>query len=175
MNRSLWEIDDDLWKVNELLDEVEGDLSRFGEAEGAVTAWLDALGEEQAKKLDSYRGLIRHLTTLADAAKREADEWACKAKMLAKRRDYLKQRVQDHMERHGLTKILTAKGHSITLRANGGTAPLLLNDLTSDQIPEEYAKVTVEVDRYKVRKALEDGVEVPFARLGERGKHLVVG
>lgn len=62
MNRSLWEIDDDLWKVNELLDEVEGDLSRFGEAEGAVTAWLDALGEEQAKKLDSYRGLIRHLT-----------------------------------------------------------------------------------------------------------------
>ena len=49
--RPLYEITVDLMRLNDLLDEIEGDLSRLGERESAVTAWMDALAGEESHKL----------------------------------------------------------------------------------------------------------------------------
>ena len=73
--RFLWkseaEITADLAQLNDLLDDIEGDMSRLGEMEPAVTAWLDAIAGEEAAKLDGYVHWIRHLQMEAAAARAE--------------------------------------------------------------------------------------------------------
>ena len=41
-------------------------------------------------------------------------------------------------------------------------------------VPNDYLKVIYEPDKDKIRQALEDGTELPFAHLEEKGKHVVI-
>lgn len=40
------------------------------------------------------------------------------------------------------------------------------------KLPEEYKKVSVELDTVAVREALKQGIDLDFARLGEAGTHI---
>jgi hypothetical protein len=56
------------------------------------------------------------------------------------------------------------------LQNNGGVLPLIVDE--GKQIPQRFTKVTIEKDNDLIRKALDDGEELDFARYGERGKQL---
>src|SRR4051812_6848791 len=108
MARALYELTADLHQLNDLLEEIEGDLSRCGEMEPTVTAWLDALADEQAAKLDGYVGLIRQLQMEAAAAKAEEEQWAAKRKAREGRARFLELRLKAHLEATGQPKVTTA-------------------------------------------------------------------
>lgn len=175
MARPLYEITDDLLRLNDLLEEIDGDLSRLGEMEPAVTAWLDGLGEEQAAKLDGYVGLIKTLEMEAAAARAEKEQWAAKEKARTCRADYLKAKLKQHLEATGQLKVQTASGRVVTVQKNGGVAPLEIKPGTDPEtLPAEYVRTAVEIDRAKVRAALETGAELAFAELLPRGTSLRV-
>jgi hypothetical protein len=175
MARALYELTADLSRLNDLLDDVEGDLSRLGEMEPAVTAWFDAVGEEQAVKFDSFIHLIRLNQMEATAAKAEEEQYAAKRKARESRVRYLEAKLKAHLEATNQTKVQTASGRVVSIQKNGGVAPLEIKAGTDPEaIPAEYVRTVVEIDKAKVRAALEAGKELEFAELLPRGTSLRV-
>jgi hypothetical protein len=175
MARALYELTADLHRLNDLLEELEGDLSRCGEMEPAVTAWLDALADEQAAKLDGYVGLVRQLQMEATAAKAEEEQWAAKRKAREGRARFLEARLKAHLEATGQPRVATASGRVVSVQKNGGVAPLEIKaGTTPADVPAAYHKVTVDFDRAAIRAALEAGEALAFAELLPRGTCLRV-
>ena len=175
MNRHLYEITDDLIALNDLLESVEGDLSRCGEMEPAVTQWLTSLDAEQGVKLDAYVGLIRQLEMESAAAKAEVEQWATKARSRENRAKYLKDRLKHHLTVTGQTKVQTATGRTISVVNNGGQRPIVWADaIDLDTVPADLVFTRREIDRAKVRESLEAGQEFGFATLADRGTSLRV-
>ena len=59
------------------------------------------------------------------------------------------------------------------IQKNGGKAPLVLSDdFNIMEIPEAFQLWDVKPNNEAIRKALETGEELSFARLGERGESL---
>lgn len=180
MPRPLYAITADLHQLNDLLDDIEGDLSRLGEMEPAVTGWLDLLGEEQAAKLDGFIHLIRTLQMEATAAKAEEEQWAAKRKARESRAKYLETKLLRHLEATGQTKVTTASGRVVSVVKNGGVAPVEINAAyTPDdvEVPSDCVRIKREFDKAMIRERLEaGGVGLPpnFATLGERGTSLRV-
>lgn len=175
MSRPLYAIGEDLLQLNDLLEACEGDLSRVGELEPAVTAWLTSLEAEQAWKLDGYVNLVRQLEMEAAAAQSEAEQWQAKAGARRKRAEYLKDRLKRHLEATGQPKVMTATGRTVAVVGNGGQRPVAIRDGADPMdYPAKFRRWSVEFDRAAVRTALECGEDVPFASLAERGTHLRV-
>lgn len=173
MPRPLFAITDDLIRLNDLLDEIEGDMSRLGEMESAITGFMDSLSGEEAAKLDAYVNLIRQLETEAAVAKAEAEQYANKARTRESRAQWLKDRLKMHMERTGQTKVETERGRTVAIQKNGGKLPLAVNeDVNLDALPLWFTKIVRSVDTDAVRTALERGEILDFARLEERATHL---
>jgi hypothetical protein len=171
MTRTLFAISDDMLALDELLDEMGGDVSDE-ETEAAINNWFENLGEERDKKLDNYAAFIRELEARIEARKSEAQRLAALVITDTNRMLALKRRLKWFFEYHDLSPIQTAR-FRLSLAGNGGKAPLILDpDLTPDSLPEEYRKVSVTPDTDKIRAALDAGAELDFARLGERGKSI---
>ncbi len=168
--KSLYEIGADLLALAEVLDACDGDLSK---CETDVLAWIERAEGEQSEKLDRYIGLIRQLEMESAAAKAEADQWAAKSKTRGNTADFLKARLKAHLEATGQAKAVTATGRVVAIQKNGGALPLKLAlaiDLAT--VPTAFVRVTTDLDRDAVRKALEAGDVLDFASLGERGTQL---
>lgn len=175
MTRTLYAITDDLIRLNDLLDEIEGDLSRLGEMEPAVTAWLDAVAGEEAAKFDGYIGLFKEHDARAAAAKAEEEQWAAKRKAHEGRAAYLKLRLLRHLEATGQQKVTTASGRVVSVQRNGGVQPLEIKAGTDvESLPGEYVRVVKEINKVAVRQALEAGEVLCFAELLPRGVSLRV-
>lgn len=173
MNRTLYAITQDVIDLNNRLDEIEGDCSRWPEGEAALTAWMDSLGSEQAAKLDGYVGLIRQLEMEAKAAHAESVEWDQKSRNLDSRARRLKDRLKEYLTLTGQSRATTATGRIVTIQANGGVAPVIFADsIDPTAIPDALCTVRREPNRVAIRDALERGESLPFARIGERGTSL---
>ena len=173
--RPLYAIRADVLALNDLLDELEGDLSRAGEVGPALESFLADLEAEQGVKLDSFIDLIKTLRMEAVAAKAEKEQWAAKEKARTGRADYLERMLREHLELTGQRKVQTATGRTVAVVANGGKPPVVYAEAIDPAvIPEEFVRVKKEVNTELVQKFLESGGSLPFAKLGERGNHLRV-
>ena len=173
--RPLYAISADLLHLNDLLEDIDGDMSRLGEMEPAVTGWLELLGEEQAEKLDGYIGLIKQLQMEAAAAKAEEEQWAAKRKARESRARYLETKLLRHLEATGQTKVTTASGRVVSVQRNGGVQPVEIKaGVQPADVPAEFHRHTVEIDKAAVRAALAEGRELAWAELLPRGNSLRV-
>jgi hypothetical protein len=77
-----------------------------------------------------------------------------------------KERLKIFFELTGRTKEETAR-FKFSLVQNGGKLPLIVDDVSPYDIPDDYTKK--ELDREIIREVLETGFSLDFARLGERG------
>lgn len=170
--RSLYSIGEDLLAINQVLEDIEGDLSRLGEREPVVTAWLDSLGAEQAAKMDGYVAWIRQLRMEEAAAKEEAERWKLKAKTRGNRADYLMERLRQFMIGTAQGQIVTEKGHVLTHQANGGAIPVQVDEREIEYYPREFKVWREEVNKDAIRTALTAGRELSFARFLPRGSHV---
>lgn len=190
--RTLWEIGSDLESLEALLMEVGGDVTDE-EAEQAIDAWLAETRETEAQKLDRYGALIRTFEARAEIQEKEAARLMERAQVNRNAVKRLKDRLLMHLERTGRTK---ADGHlySFTVSKNGGKLPLETDPVdpmdveprfrraslvlmapteeTLEALREQCKRLDVTLDTEAVRDALDAGEPVPFARYGERGKHL---
>lgn len=165
--RTLFSISDDLLKLNELLDECEGDAQQ----QKLINQWLEHLGEERDAKLDNYSALIVELQARAEVRKAEAKRLMELVAADENRAKLLKERLKLFFETHGLKSVETSR-YKLNLAKNS-TRPLILDpDVSPTQLPEQYQKVTVEVNTTAIREALKQGEEIPFARFGEPGTHV---
>lgn len=192
-SRTLWEIGDDLEAIEALLYETGGDVSEE-EAEAAIDAWLTETQEAEAAKLDRYGALVRTMEARAEIKEQEAKRLAERAQAERNAARRLKERLMLHLERTGRTK---AQGnlYSFTVAQNGGKPPLVIDegidpmtlpvqyrrasmvllcptDETLDALRDQCSRLEVEPDTAAIRAALDAGEFLPFARIGERGRHL---
>ena len=61
-----------------------------------------------------------------------------------------------------------------SIAKNGGKAPIIMT-ISEDDIPKEYQQCVYRADKEAIRNALENGTELEWAYLGERGEHIKIG
>jgi hypothetical protein len=169
--RTLLEIADDMvafYAAVEAAVDEGGEIAP--EAEAALDAWFAELSQDRDKKVDAYAALIREWTLRAAARREEMERLAKRVKADENAAKRLKERLKFFMESQGLDKIET-KRFRVSVAKNGGKLPLELT-VRPEQLPMDFQLSQVIVDEQRLRKALEDGREVPGAKLGERGTHL---
>ena len=60
--------------------------------------------------------------------------------------------------------------YTITRCKNGGKQPMKIDG----EVPDSYQRIIYEVDNDKIRAELEQGADLPFAHLEERGEHVTI-
>lgn len=163
--RSLFNISEDLEKLNDLLDEVGDDA----EQQTLIQQWFETLGEERDKKLDGYAALISEMSAKAEVRKAEAKRMQELAAVDDNRARLLKDRLKSFFQQHDIKTINTDR-YRLSLAKNGGRAPLILDEnLAVTSLPEHFQRVTIDADTTAIREALERGEKLEWATLGARG------
>lgn len=128
---------------------------------------LEAIEGEIEDKADGYAKIIKELEAKRDARKLEAKRLTDSAKGFENRINVLKQNLFKSMKQTGKTKFATEL-FSFNIAKNGGKQALTIDG----EVPVEYTKTIIENDTDKIRQALEEGQELPFAHLEPRGESL---
>lgn len=129
---------------------------------------LEGLDYELDLKADDYAAVLMQLDGKAAIIDKEIERLSAIKTAITNNTNRMKQMLQWSMEQTGRTEIKTPL-HTFKIQKNGGRAPLVVNE---EEVPDSYKRVIVEIDRNKIREALEAGEELPFASIGERGSHL---
>jgi hypothetical protein len=128
--------------------------------------WLENIEAQRDQKLDNYAALIQELQARADARKAEAQRLQKRSQIDENKVKALKANLQRFFQAHELKTIETDR-YRLTLAKNGGKAPMILDEnYPTTDIPDRLT--SREPDREAIRKALEKGEVLDFARLGDR-------
>ena len=128
---------------------------------------LEGIEGEIENKADGYAKIIKELEAKRDARKAEVKRLTESAKVFENRANVLKQNLFNTMKQTGKTKFATDL-FSFNIVKNGGKQALTIDG----DVPEEYTKTIIENDTDKIRQALENGENLPFAHLEPRGESL---
>ncbi len=128
---------------------------------------LESIEGEIEDKADNYAKIIKELEAKQKARKEEAKRLTDSAKVFENRVKALKNNLFNAMKETGKTKFATNL-FSFNIAKNGGKQALTIDG----EVPEEYTKTIIENDTDKIRKALENGENLPFAHLEPRGESL---
>ena len=143
------------------------------EDEQAYIDTLEALQGELDDKVGQWARCIKNLEGERDAIKAEGDRLTKRAKSIDNEVTHMKATLLIYLKAAGVKKA----GDNIikaSIVPNGGQAPLEI-DITPEELPEVFRKVTVDADKTAIRAALESGKEFSWARIGERGEHIKIG
>ena len=147
--------------------ELNAILAQLEELGGEITPELEqalAINEEQfVAKAEDYGHAILNLKGMAAAAKAEKERLAGLQKFYENTQKRLTDALSNTMQVFGHDKVENATMR-LSLRHTTATE---VDDL--DQLPAEYKTTKVEVvaDKTAIKKAIQDGIEVPGAHLVE--------
>ncbi len=128
---------------------------------------LEGIEGEIEYKADNYARIIKELLGDAEKIKKEKLRLEERQKAFENRAKLLKDNLQNTMIQLEKKKFKTEL-FSFSIQKNGGKQTLAIDG----EVPEEYTKTIIENDTDKIRQALEDGKELPFAHLESRGESL---
>jgi len=166
--RPLYDIGSDLEQLRTAMESAPD-----GEIPAELEAWFAGLEQEEGQKLDSYIGLMKQIGHEMEACDKEAKVWEAKAITRANALQNLKDRLKLHLERTGRASITTPGLTKISLCKNGGKRPLaIFADMIPPDSPYVVARTEILPDSDKIRRMLEAGGTLPFAKLEEPGQHL---
>lgn len=161
-----------LYELNIQMQEIL-EMAESGEFdEEVIKGTLEGVEGEIEAKLDSYGVIVNELLNDIENIDKELKRLTAKKKTLTGSVDYLKKNVRETMERIDKK---TIKGDRFTwsVQKNGGKRPVIMKEgYNILAIPERFQDWTVKPDREQIREALENGEELEFATLGERGESL---
>ena len=132
---------------------------------------LQALNMELDAKVANGIGLIQTLKVAVDGMKNEETRLKQRRSALENRIATIKDYYQSELTRIGKKKILTSRG-TMTIAKCGGKMPMKIDD--ENLVPQNFKKIIYEVDKEKLREALEDGEIISGAHLEERGTYLKI-
>lgn len=134
----LYELTDAYCSVLEELSEPSGD----GQDEARFQALLGGLGEAFDEKVLSVAKVIRSIEADVVAVAAEVDRLQGRRRHLAGRIEWLKRYLVGEMEVAGREKV---RGPTLTISL--AKAPASCEVVSVEEVPEEYRRVKVEVDR----------------------------
>lgn len=151
--------------------------------EQVINDTLEAVVGEIEVKGESYIMVCDRLDMEIDACKKQVAYWEHELSIRESGLKRLKDRLVRFLTMMGKKEIRTTN-HTIKLCGNGGKVPIKYFDenhsdipqksVDLSKIPNEYKRVVVSesIDADKVRSALENGIKLDFAELGERGSYI---
>ena len=138
------------------------------EEEQAFLDTLDGLTGVIESKMDGYGVVLTQLKArieMIDGEIKRLQEWKRTIENHDKRmREVLLYVMRDKL---GQKKIQTDL-HTFTVCKNGGKQAV---DIFAE-VPDSFQRIIYEPDTNKIREALENGEDLPFAKLLERGEHV---
>ncbi len=172
--KSLWEISADMQSLDELLFELDGEITDEL-VESAIDAWLQENEAHLAEKLDGYCAVIDEREALADLRVREGKRLVGLANTDLRKTGKLRQRLKVFFDSRGITKFETTR-HKFTVAKNGGPQPITITPewiAAPANAPEQFHKIIIELDKDAIRTALEASQEpIEGCEFAERGTHL---
>jgi hypothetical protein len=175
MGRDLYKIGEDLQALQNLIEEVDGDVSDE-DVEEALDSWMAELESDQNNKISNYCKLIRSLEYDIENAEAEAKRLEKSAKTLNSRVKHLKNRLMNYLILHGIPKI-KAGVFTVTVAKNGGKAPLVYPSIWEEEpasAPERFHRRIIKLDVESIRASLEAGESIDDCRIDERKTHLKI-
>ncbi len=162
---TLYQIADEYLQLLDMMQDPEVDPE-------VIRDTLDGMQGEIEDKADSYAVVMKELE--ADIAKYQAEVKRLNKsiKSMTDNLDRLKLSLLNAMVATGNQKFQT-EHFKFAVQKNGGSQPLWIDEDISS-IPEEYIKRKPEPDKDKIKEALKEGKELPFAHFEERGVHLSI-
>ena len=160
-------------KLYEIVSELQDFVTQNEglEDEQAYKDTLEALQGELDDKVSQWARCIKNLDAEKTAVKEEADRLAAKAKSIDNQISHMKSTLMMFLKAAGRDKAGDAVIKA-SIAKNGGKAPLIVDYINAEDLPQEFQKVTVTANNDAIRDALEHGVELDWARIGERGEHI---
>lgn len=143
--------------------------------EQTVIDTLEGVKGEIEIKAEGYVKVLRSIESQAEAYEREAELFANKAKTVKNRADSLKKALFNAMTAMDIPEIKTDL-FKLKIVGNGGMQPLEVTDVIDD-IPDEFIRIKKEADKKAIGeylKSLPEDVEVSWAKLLPRGRHLSI-
>lgn len=167
---SLYQITAEMRELSEALGAAD---PACPETESALREHGASLADAFDTKAESYACLISNLEAQAVSRRKEADRLGDLADSDMSTATRLRKMLLEAMIATGRTKF-ESKLFRFGVQKNGGAIPVVVTDETA--LPANFLipKVTHAVDKESIRIALERGVPVPGAVLGERGVRLVI-
>ena len=173
MKKTLFDISNDALALDEILTEIEGDITDEGVAE-IIDKWILENQEDWQNKADSYCALIRENEARANALDDEVKRVQALRDRHRNRAKALKERLLYFMQKHDMKQLKTNR-FELSRAANGGKQSI---SIATGFVPEELAIISPyrdDIPRFNmdaIREALENGAELDFAKLEPRGEHL---
>lgn len=128
---------------------------------------LEGAKAQVASKADAYAAVLAEVDGRIAVYEKEVERLQARARALRNNKARMMAALKAAMEAMGADRLEGAL-HRFRLVKNGGRQPM---EITGD-VPDSYARMTVEPDGELIRRALESGAELPFARLLPRGTHV---
>jgi len=159
---TLFELTDEFQWLHEMAADPEVDPDVFSDTLEALTGELEVKGR-------GYVSVIKQLEMEAKQAKEISQQFADKQKTRENHIKQMKEALLFAMTKIGTDQI-EAGEWTIKVQKNGGLQPMVIDG----EVPENFKRITIDDDKEKIRKALENGEELDFAHLEERGKHISI-
>ena len=142
-----------------------------GEDEQVVTDTLEGVMGEIEIKAEGLVSVINRLDMEIEACEKHKKAWDERLRVRKNAKDRIKRRIIEAMIAIGKNEI-KAGDVTIKMQNAGGQLPLIVDENAT--VPERFTKLTIENDNALIRKALESGEQLDFARFGERSKVLKI-
>lgn len=151
-----------LYEISEKLIALQGKLERGELTQEQVADTLESLDMSFQDKVEGTIKMIKSFEAEAKAYKEASDEFKAKEKRAKQSAERLKNYLDTHLRAQEIEE-LKAGMFTISYRKN----PPSVEILQEENLPRAYkrTKIVVEADKTKIKKALQDGEEVPGAKL----------
>jgi thioesterase domain-containing protein len=137
--------------------------------EAAIMTAFEELHYDLSQKSAGYVAIIKQLEMESDECDKQIEYFSQKKKQRQNSVKRLKEALLNAMDIANLNEI-KAGSWTIKVAKNGGKTPVEIPD--ESKVPENFMRIKYEVDKDLIRQSLEEGKELSFAKLGERGRHL---
>ena len=156
----VYEIHESLQSIESMLMENDG-FEPDGERENMLKEWLEQGPGEAAHRLDRFGRLLAEIQARCNFRSEEARRLRWRAGVDRQVVEILRDRLREYLEARGLDSFETA-----AFKFKIEEKVYASMSYEAEDVPQEF--LTVEIDRQKLRKALESGRELSFARLHPR-------
>ena len=167
---NLYEISGRFAEIQKQLD-FENESMTDTEYRDASVESFNKIEGELNEKVDAYCAIIKQKEAVGKARWEEANRLEALGATDSLSAKRMREAMMLVLNALGKTKLDTVL-HKVSIRGNGGKQPLVIEDDTN--IPAEWTKVRYDIDRDKIRTALESGEVLDFAVLSPRGSHLSI-
>ena len=161
MSKTLFEITNEFQTLYE--------IASSDEDPRALMDTIEAMMPEVEQKAAGYVAVIQQLDMEAKRAKELAEMFKAKQTVRENNIKHMKVALMQAMDAMKVTEI-SAGAFTIKLAKNGGKQPMIIDG----EVPDNFKRIIYEDDKELIRKHLEDGEVLNFAKLLPRGEHISI-